>query len=285
MLHEADRGEWADALERGRIVHFSRCPIALPPREDQQFLREDLALFLRRKNVSYYPHADKLTGIQAPRPVIERAKRILRAHSGRLSDFLRQRMPEFTRNWTPGTSSFRPVEEQGRGLSTHASNELIHVDAGAYGATHGDRILRFFVNLNPSTDRVWMSKGNFEELLRRYGEEAGVRKGDLRPPLPERALSVLLRIIRRVFPMARLIDTSPYDRRMRRFHNWMKDTPAFQHPPHERLSFGPFSAWMVLTDGVSHACVSGQHALADTFLIPLRNCRLPAPYHLLAGAA
>jgi hypothetical protein len=42
---------------------------------------------------------------------------------------------------------------------------------------------------------------------------------------------------------------------------------------------------MVLTDGVSHACVSGQHALADTFLIPLRNCRLPAPYDLLIGAA
>jgi hypothetical protein len=85
--------------------------------------------------------------------------------------------------------------------------------------------------------------------------------------------------------MARVIDTSPYDRRMRRFHNWMKDTPAFQQPPHHRFSFAPFSAWMVLTDGVSHACVSGQHALADTFLIPLRNCRLPAPYDLLIGAA
>jgi hypothetical protein len=42
---------------------------------------------------------------------------------------------------------------------------------------------------------------------------------------------------------------------------------------------------MVLTDGVSHACISGQHALVDTFLVPLRNCRRPAPYHLLAGRA
>jgi len=41
---------------------------------------------------------------------------------------------------------------------------------------------------------------------------------------------------------------------------------------------------MVLTDGVSHACIAGQHALVDTFLVPLRNCKLPAPYHLLAGA-
>ena len=285
MLHEADRGDWPEALEQGRIVHFPRCPLPLPSPEDQEFLRRGLAAHLRRKNVSFYPGAEKLTGLRAPRPVIDRTRRILRDHSGRVREFLQTRMPELTRAWTPGTSSFRPMEEQGRGLSSHASNELIHVDAGAYGATHGDRILRFFVNLNPATERVWISKGNFEELLRRHGEDAGVRRGPLSAQLAERALGGLLRIAGRAFPMARMIDTSPYDRRMRRFHNWMKDTPAFQQPPYQRFSFGPFSAWMVLTDGVSHACISGQHALVDTFLVPLRNCRLPAPYHLLAGAA
>ena len=103
--------------------------------------------------------------------------------------------------------------------------------------------------------------------------------------LPERILSGALRAAGRAFPLARVIDTSPYDRRMRRFHNWMKDTPSFQAPPHEELSFAPWSAWMALTDGVSHACIRGQHALVDTFLVPLRNCRLPAPYDLLSGAA
>src|SRR6266481_5754533 len=285
MLHEADRGGWAEALERGRIVHFPRCPLPLPSPDDQDFLRKGLAPYLRRKNVSYYPDAGKLAGLRAPASVLERARGILRDHSARVRDFLQGGMPGFTRGWSPGTSSFRPMEEQGRGLSAHASNELIHVDAGAYGATHGDRILRFFVNLNPSRERVWISKGTFDELLRRHGEEAGVRKGRLTPGLPERAWSGLLQVTSRAFPMARVVDTSPYDRRMRRFHNWMKDSSAIRQPPHHRFSFAPFSAWMVLTDGVSHACVSGQHALADTFLIPLRNCRLPAPYDLLTGAA
>ncbi|SRR5581483_649398 len=285
MLHDAALGEWADALERGRIVHFPRCPIPLPPPEDQDFLRQGLGPFLRRKNVSYYPAADKLSGLQAPASLLERTRRILRDHSLRLREFLERNMPGFTSAWTPGTSSFRPMEEQGRGLSPHASNELIHVDAGAYGATHGDRILRFFVNLNPARERVWISKGNFEDLLRRYGDEAGVRRGPLDPAAPERALSGLVRTASRALPMLRVIDTSPYDRRMRRFHNWMKDTKAFQEPPHQRFSFAPGSSWMVLTDGVSHACVSGQHALVDTFLVPLRNCKRPAPYHLLAGQA
>ena len=285
MLHEADLGEWADALERGRIVHFGRCPLPLPSLEEQELLREGLGPFLRRKNVSYYPGADKLTGLRAPAAVIERAKAVLRAHSERVRAFLQREMPGFTRGWTPGTSSFRPLEEEGRNLLSHASNELIHVDAGAYGATHGDRILRFFVNLNPARERVWISKGTFEELFARHGTEAGVGKGPLEPAVPERALSGLLSVLQRPFPMARVLDTSPYDRRMRRFHNWMKDTPAFQEPPHERISFAPFSSWMVLTDGVSHACVRGQHALVDTFLVPLRNCQRKAPYHLLAGVA
>jgi hypothetical protein len=131
---------------------------------------------------------------------------------------------------------------------------------------------------------VWISKGPFAELLQQHGAEAGVLGGKLDPGVAERALTAALRAARGAFPMARVVDSSPYDRRMRRFHNWMKDTPSFQAPPHERFSFAPFTAWMVLTDGVSHACVSGQHALVDTFLIPLGNCKLPAPYHLLARA-
>ena len=285
MLHLAANGGWAEALERGRIVHFPRCPIALPGAAEQDFLREGLSPFLQSKNVSFYPDAGKLSGLQAPAPVLARARDILEAHSQRIRQFLESGMPELTRGWTVGTSSFRPLEEQGRGLSPHASNELIHVDAGAYGATHGDRILRFFVNLNPSRERVWISKGTFEEIFQKHGADAGIGTGALDAALPERALSGALNLLGRALPMARVLDTSPYDRRMRRFHNWMKDTPAFQAPPHQRFSFAPFSSWMVLTDGVSHACVSGQHALVDTFLVPLRNTRLPSPWHLLAGAA
>jgi hypothetical protein len=194
-------------------------------------------------------------------------------------------MPTLTRGWTVGTSSFRPLEEKGRGLSAHASNELIHVDAGAYGATHGDRILRFFVNLNPARERVWISKGPFAELWRRHAQDAGLAPAPLDAPLPEKLWSRAVRGLSRAFPLARVVDSSPYDRRMRKFHNWMKDTPSFQAPPHMEFSFAPWSAWMVMTDGVSHACIRGQHALVDTFLVPLRNCTRPAPYHYLAGQA
>ena len=59
-------------------------------------------------------------------------------------------IPALAENWQVGTSSFRPLQEQGRNLDSHASNERVHVDAGAYGATHGNRVFRFFVNVNPT---------------------------------------------------------------------------------------------------------------------------------------
>jgi hypothetical protein len=292
MLVEAgehDSGDlWAEALERGRIVRFARCPVELPSREDLDFLRDGLAAFLERKNVSYYPEADRLTGLRAPREVRSRAHAILRAHSARVRAFLERSMPEFTRGWQPGTSSFRPLEEEGRNLSAHASNELVHVDAGAYGATHGDRVLRFFVNVNPSRERVWVTKGTFAELYRRHARDAGIAEAHVKPAVPERALSAVLRTCRRAIPMLRVIDSSPYDRTMRKFHNWMKDTPSFQRSGDgaRQISFAPFHAWMVLTDAVSHACIRGQHALVDTFLVPLANCRRveEAPYFILSGA-
>jgi hypothetical protein len=86
-------------------------------------------------------------------------------------------------------------------------------------------------------------------------------------------------------PSAKVLDSSPYDRAMRRFHNYMKDTPAFQSTTegHREFRFKPFQAWMVFTDRVSHACISGQHAFADTFVIRLGSCRLPemAPINIL----
>src|SRR5437016_2587057 len=118
--------------------------------------------------------------------------------------------------------------ERGRIQMAHASDELVLCAAVVYGATHDDRILRFFINVNEQRDRVWVTKGTFAELYRRHARDAGVDRADVASGVAGRALAAVLRAGRRAVPMLRVVDTSPYDRAMRRFHNWMKDTPAFQ---------------------------------------------------------
>jgi len=282
-----------DELERGEIVYFPTCPVPLPDPDDLVFLRDQLPELLKRKNVSYHPETDRV-GLKGAPELAERARRILKKHGEHVEAFLRRTMPSLTKDCTIGTSSFRPIQEKGRDLSPHASNELVHIDAGAYGATDGDRIVRFFVNVNPTEDRVWATKGLFPELYQRFGSEAGIsaqQRGSV--SLDKRALDhvrtgFLHMLARAGLPQAVVIDSSPYDRTMRKFHNYMKDTPAFQQDmsSHREIRFPPFSAWMVFTDMVSHASVSGQYAFVNTFLMRLACCRHPnsAPYHILTAA-
>jgi len=301
MLQEFDKArlasaapnEISDALERGKIVKFTSCPVQLPTPEQLEILRTELPNQLKRKNVSYHPEADRVTGLDDQSPIADLVYEVLSTHRDRITKWLQTLMPTLARNIRPGTCSFRPLEEKGRNLKPHASNELVHIDAGAYGATNGDRILRAFVNINPTRDRVWASKGVFPDLFKQHGRAADLYN-DLTPTLERgvfgRFRTSLLNGIASVgVPLAPMLDSSPYDRVMRKFHNYMKDTPAFQQNTEmdQTFYFEPFATRIVLTDMVSHASLSGQHALVYTALVPLQDCRLQdlAPFNSLRAAA
>ncbi len=185
------------------------------------------------------------------------------------------------------------MEERGRKLKPRSSNERVHIDAGAYGATNGARILRFFVNVNPERARVWGTKGSFDTCMRNYDElwHAARGKSDrirLEPGALDRVYSGCVGALSKVYPIAKVIDSSPYDRTMRRIHNRMKESDSFRgnQSDYQEIHFPPMSAWMVFTDGISHSVLTGQYAFVTTFLVPLVNCRVPelTPYRILASS-
>jgi hypothetical protein len=292
-LRDAGPFELGDALEEHRIVHFPECPFALPPEADLDYLRRELPGRLKLKNVSFHPEADRVRGMEAGED-LDRVGAILRGHSAAVTKFLDERMGHLTRGWRIGTCSFRPIQEKGRDLKPHASNELVHIDAGAYGASGGDRIFRFFVNVNPGADRVWATKGDFALLLERFGREAGLLdddgrlRGRLDKGVADHLFSGLVAGLSKLNPMAKMVDSTPYDRLMRRFHNYMKDSPEFiaDMRDFQEIRFPPGSAWMVFTDGVSHASLEGQFAFVTTCIIPRENLRHRerAPYEVLRAA-
>jgi hypothetical protein len=302
MIATFDESAWRadpeavrDALEANRIVHFPACPLPLPPAETLDFLRRELPSRLKLKNVSYHPEADRVSGLEADPGTTARVTEVLRTHLREVETFLRRVTGDLTEGARIGTCSFRPIEEKGRNLKPHASNELVHVDAGAYGATNGDRILRFFVNVNPARDRVWATKGDFEAMIARHGARAGLvdESGRLRLRIEkrgtDRVVSALVAGLARLNPLATVIDTSPYDRAMRRLHNYMKDDAAFlaDMEGYREMRFPPLSAWMVFTDGVSHASLEGQFAFVTTMIVRRDRMRWPerAPFNSLLARA
>jgi hypothetical protein len=57
---------------------------------------------------------------------------------------------------------------------------------------------------------------------------------------------------------------------MLQLHDRMKEDTAYQSAaPQLPFDFPPGSAWMAFTDQVSHAAMSGQHQLEQTFLLPV----------------
>ncbi|HJR71525.1 MAG TPA: Kdo hydroxylase family protein [Gammaproteobacteria bacterium] len=293
-FNDASPKDIQDAMERAEVVFFDRSPVELPIEADLEFMREGLPHELKVKNISYHPESDSIPRFTAAPDVKQRIERILRTHGQRVELFLRRSCPDFVPGWTLGTTSFRSIEEQGRNLKPRSSNELVHIDAGAYGATNGARILRFFVNIHPTRNRVWGTKGTFNAIMSRHPEiwtaaargQARVRvdKGPL-----DRFYSGLLGAVGKLYPLVRVIDSSPYDRSMRRIHNFMKESSSFRdsREHYQEIHFPPLSAWMVFTDGISHSVLTGQHALVTTVLVPLENCRIPelAPYRVLARSA
>jgi hypothetical protein len=293
-LAEAGPRTLSDVLEQGRIVYMPKCPVDLPDEADLDVLRDELAAAITRKNVSYHPEADSVRGLDRKSRLYPATYRALTGLRQSVADWTRRTMPDLLRDADIGTCSFRPMEEAGRAIDAHKASELIHVDAGAYGATNGDRILRFLINVHPTRDRVWASKGNFNAVFARHAERAGFtgpngHMGRLDKNAVDQLLTALLKGVSAVVPLAKVLDTSPYDRAMKRFHDYLKDTPEFQSEMqhHVEMRFAPYSAWMVFADGVSHGCLSGQHCFIWTALTPLANAHFPelAPINVLRAAA
>ena len=285
--------EIEDALEAGQVVYFPKCPVELPGPADLDWLRSGLEAGLKAKNLSYHPESDSVPRFEADAATKLRVTSLLRAHGERVARFWRKAVPDYIPGCTFGTTSFRPVEEKGRDLNPRSSNEFVHIDAGAYGATNGARLLRLFVNVHPARDRVCGTKRSFEHRLSRHRPLWDAARGG-RPRVPiqkkvlDRAFSGVVAGASKVYPLFRVIDSSPYDRSMRRIHNYMKETPAFQEDrsDYQEIRFPPGSAWMVFTDGISHAALTGQYAFISTALVPLENCRRfdRTPFGILSAA-
>jgi len=250
-------------LESGNVLFFSHCPFDLAESDVQFLLSQRQQDASYHKNIAYKPNIDKLTGV-ATDGERERLRAIMRQYCNTVVAFLTKIMPRYAASWQLDYTSFRPQEEEGRSLSLHSRNDLLHVDAFPGRPTNGNRILRFFTNINPTQARVWQTSDSFDVLAYEFAMEAGLMKVARWAKSPLR--NNLLKISRSVgVPAGK---RSPYDQFMLRFHDFLKENKKFQEAcPKVRTEFPPGSCWLVFTDMVSHAVLSGQYALEQTFIV------------------
>jgi len=259
---------WCGRLEAGDILYFPQTPVPLTPDDTSFLLGQQQSDSSLHKNIAYKPRIDRLSGVDpktARAEAVERLQDIMRRYSAAVVQFLGGFLSPYREHWTLDYASFRPQEEQGRDLPLRRRNDLLHTDAFPTRPTQGARILRFFNNIHPGRTRDWVVSDPFADTVRQF-VPAQIA------PRPGSALSRMGKSAGRTLGLGAAIPAlkrSPYDDFMMRFHNFLKENPRWQAEcPKYPFQFPPGSSWMVYTDTVPHAVLSGQYALEQTFLVP-----------------
>ena len=281
--HEARARAYCELLESGQILFFREPPFHLPPADREFLLAQEWAELRLHKNVSYRPSEDLLRGVTGSSETVGRVHSIMRNYSAQVIEFLTKFLSPYAGKWILDFSSFRPFEEERRSLPLHKRNDLLHVDAFPSRPTAGGRILRVFTNLNPQQPRVWNTTQDFTSLAHQYAEAAGLRQIAESDTFLGRTVQTWAE--RLGFSAS---GRTPYDMFMLRFHDYLKENKEFQaNCPKTRLEFPPLATWVVYTDGVAHAVMSGKYAMEQTVLVPPNMLVAPqhAPYRILEGIA
>jgi 3-deoxy-D-manno-oct-2-ulosonic acid (Kdo) hydroxylase len=262
---EAQARAWCQHLEAGDILYFPQTPISFRPDDLSFLLGQQQTGSSLHKNIAYKPNLDSVSGLDAGSAAAVHLQAIMRQYSQDVTRFLTGFLSPYRGRWQLDYASFRPLEEEGRDLPLRRRNDLLHTDAFPTRPTRGARILRFFNNIHPARTRDWVVSDPFALIAPLYTPQ------QISLPATGNSASRALRSLANTAGLGYAIPSlkrSPYDDFMMRFHNFLKENASFQAECRkEYLQFPPGSSWMVYTDMVPHAVLSGQYALEQTLLV------------------
>ena len=250
----ADRARALAALERGEAVLLPRLGFRLEAAE--RVLLDAGVSNGRAKNVSLDPETGRMGGARLRGERLALARQMMGRFADWSEDVVRTLLPRYAGALQRARTSFRPCAVEDRPQSVRKDDRRLHVDAFPSQPVQGRRILRLFANIDPEgRPRVWRIGEPFEDFAEMFAPDLA------QPPGGAGLLQALgLTKGRR----------TAYDHAMLSLHDRAKEDGAYQaSAPREEVRFASGSSWIVFTDATLHAAMAGQHALEQTFLLPV----------------
>jgi hypothetical protein len=253
-LSDPKAAQAVEVLERGGLVLFPTLPFEIEAAE--RALIDPAILRGSSKNVSYDPSADKLGGSNLQDGRLELAKAMVKRYAARADAVLSAITPRYGPHLQKKRTSFRPGAIETRALSPRKDDKRLHVDAFPASPVQGRRIFRVFTNAHPAGQaRLWtVGDQDFEAFAAEY-----------RPRIAPKSAGAW----RERVGLTRGRRTA-YDSAMLQLHDAAKLDDGWQaRAPKTPIAFPAGSTWVVYTDSVLHAAMSGQHAFEQTYLMPI----------------
>ena len=241
-----------DVLEDGKVLYCPQLRFALADSE-LRFL-DPAVLGDKAKSLAFDPLSGVLKHAREDHGEIAA---MMRRYSESARTLVCSLLPHYATALQTGRTSFRPVGISGRPTSLRKDDTLLHVDAFPTSPVGDRRILRVFSNVNRNGEsRHWRLGESFSDVASRFYPT-------LRKPLPGAAHVLKYTGLTRQF-------RTRYDEAMLGIHDAMKRTTHYQQTvSYADFDFQPGSTWIVFTDTVSHAALSGQHLFEQTFYLPV----------------
>jgi 3-deoxy-D-manno-oct-2-ulosonic acid (Kdo) hydroxylase len=255
------RRQALQALEDGQVLYFPRLGFSIADAESRFLSPVTVG---KSKNVSFDIATGKLAGSSHRDSAAEPLRLMMARFASQSSDLLSNLLPHYRTGLIPGRTSFRPVEVAGRSTSWRKDDTRLHIDSFPSSPVRDKRILRIFSNVNPhGQGRLWRLGDSFESVAQRFLPSLS------RPVWGSSGILRALRITKS--------RRSAYDHFMLQLHDLMKADQAYQSNVTQLAQdFPPGSTWMAFTDQVSHAAMSGQYLLEQTFYLPVGSMLDPS---------
>ncbi|MDE3060988.1 MAG: Kdo hydroxylase family protein [Pseudomonadota bacterium] len=269
LFDQAMQQQAVEALEQGKVLFLPQLSFALTPQE-QAYLRPD-CVKPGTKSIKYSLSRNALWGMADSERDSPALTGLMKRYAESARGLATALLPGYASTLITGNTSFRPVEVEGREQSKRHDDRRLHVDAFPSQPMQGKRILRVFTNVNPSSrPRMWHVGERFSDVAARFLPHI---------PAPMPGSSALLQWFRLTKGRR-----TAYDHYMLNLHDRMKLDDRYQaEVRHTVIPFPAGSTWIVFSDQVSHASLSGQHLLEQTFTLPVAAMDNPdaSPLHVL----
>jgi len=217
----------------------------------------------KSKNIYLRGNERHIKGAKGSPEELAAMSALIERYSQNTTSLIAHLLPSYMPYARPANTSLRCLEAAGRKSSWRKDDRRLHPDAFPSKPTHGERILRVFTNVNQNNaPRVW-----------NIGEPFAAMAAKFLPKVPK--YSACQAKLLNMLSITKSL-RGEYDHIMLHLHDLIKADADYQsNSPQMRFDFPANSTWVVYSDLVLHAVLSGQYMMEQTLHLPQDKLSFP----------